>query len=298
MILPLTIGAAIGFGIWVLAFALIPSRPSLASTVNRLHRPPAISLRSDSNATGLDLIGKWIIRRVGPQRFSRYRADLAVLDRPAELFAAHCALAALFGLVIPIVASAGLAVAGIGLNILIPIWASLLFAGLAVFAVVARLGDAADEQREALMLQLGAFLDVLSMLLAAAEADEQALQLAARAGDGRLFTELNRSFREAGISGRPMLTGMEELGRRWEIDELRAIASAGSLASSDGAAVRRTLMAKSRSMRSGQLAAEETQARLQSSKLSLPQFLIAIGLIVMLMYPAVAGFLNSLSSTG
>lgn len=298
MILPLTVGAAIGVGLWLIAFAIIPSRPSLASAVNRLHRPPALSLRSDTNSTGLALIGTWIIRRVGPERFGRYRADLAVLDRPAELFAAHCALAAVFGLVLPVIASSVLAAAGIGVNILIPIWASLLFAGLGVFLVVARLGDAADEQREALRLQLGAFLDVLSMLLAAAEADEQALQLAARAGDGRLFTALNRAFRDAGISGRPMLTGMEELGRRWEIDELRSIAAAGSLASSDGAAVRRTLMAKSRSMRSAQLAAEETQARLQSSKLSLPQFLIAVGLIVMLMYPAVTGFLDNLSATG
>lgn len=298
MILTLTIGAAVGMGLWLLAFATIPSRPSLAAVVNRLHRAPAPSLRADSGSTGLELLGAWLIRRIGPQRFGRFRADLAVLDKPAELFAAHCALAAVTGLAFPVVASGVLAAAGIGVNILIPIWASLLCAGVGVFLVIARLGDAADEQREALLLQLGAFLDVLSMLLAAAEADEQALQLAARAGDGRLFTALNRAFRDAGISGRPMLTGMDELGRRWEIDELRSIASAGSLASSDGAAVRRTLMAKSRSMRSAQLAAEETEARLRSSKLSLPQFLIAVGLIVMLMYPAVVGFLDNLSSTG
>ena len=297
MIVPLTIGATVGLGLWLIAFALIPPRPSLASTITRLHRPPAISVRSDVNATGINLIGKWIIRRIGPSKFARFRADLAVLDRPAELFAAHCALAAITGLAFPIIATAALSAAGIGVNVLIPIWASLLFAGIGVFLVVARLGDAADEQREALLLQLGAFLDVLSMLLAAAEADEQALQLAARAGDGRLFNELSRAFRDAGISGRPMLTGMDELGRRWDIDELRSIASAGSLASSDGAAVRRTLMAKSRSMRSAQLAEEETQARLRSSKLSLPQFLIAVGLIVMLLYPAVAGFLNNLSTT-
>ena len=296
MILPLTIGAAMGLGVWLIAVAVIPSRPSLASTISRLHRPPAVSLRSDTNATGIELIGKWIIRRVGPDRFGRYSAHLSVLDRPAEVFAAHCALAAVAGLAFPIVATTVLAAAGIGVNILIPIWISLLFAVIGVFLVVARLADAADEQRKTLLLQLGAFLDVLSMLLAAAEADEQALQLAARAGDGRLFNALARSFRDAGISGRPMLTGMDDLGKRWEIDELRSIASAGSLASSGGAAVRRTLMAKSRSMRSAQLAAEETDARLRSSKLSLPQFLIAIGLIVMLLYPAVAGFLNNLSA--
>lgn len=295
MIVPLTIGATVGFGLWLIAFALIPSRPSLASTITRLHRPPTISARSDINATGINLVGKGIVRRVGPARFARFAADLAVMDRPAELFAAHCALAAMAGLAFPVVAAAALSTAGIEVNVLIPVWASLLFAVIGVFLVVARLGDAADQQRDALLLQLGAFLDVLAMLLAAAEADEQALQLAARAGDGRLFNELARSFRDAGISGRPMLTGMDELGRRWEIDELRSIASAGSLAASDGAAVRRTLMAKSRSMRSAQLAEEETQARLRSSKLSLPQFLIAVGLIVMLLYPAVAGFLNNLS---
>jgi tight adherence protein C len=298
MIVPLTIGATVGFGLWMLALAIIPTRPSLASAIARLHRPATTPLRAASNATGLELVGAWIIRRVGPQRFSRYGCDLAVLNRPPELFAAHCAVAGIVGMTLPVIAASALTATGIGLNVLLPIWASLIAAAVGVVLVVARLGDAANEERDTLRLQLGAFLDVLSMLLAAAEADEQALQLAARAGDGRLFDALARAFRDAGIAGRPMLTGMHELGRRWELDELTAIAAAGSLASSDGAAVRRTLMAKSRSMRNAQLAEEETRARLQSSKLSLPQFLIAIGLIVLLMYPAVAGFLDNLSTTG
>src|SRR6478735_7456717 len=282
----LTAGAIAGLGCWLLCLAIIPTRPPLTAAINRLHRQPPPPTSDRTEASRAELLGHWVVQRVGPQRFTRYRSDLAVLDRPVEVFAAQCAIAFIVGLTIPAIAAVGFATVGITVGVLIPIWIAVVCAVTGPVLVVLRLHDAATEQRDALRLQLGAFLDVLAMLLAAAEADEQALQLAARSGDGRLFDALTRAFRDAAIAGRPMLTGMDTLGQRWDLPELVAIAAAGSLARPNGAAVRRTLMAKAKAMRATQLAAEETDARLRSSKLALPQFLIAVAFIVLLLYPA------------
>jgi tight adherence protein C len=293
----LTVGAIVGLGAWLLCLAIIPARPPLGAAINRLHRQPPPPSSGVAGASRVELLGHWVMERIGPQRFARYRSDLAVLDRPVEIFAAQCALAFIAGLTIPGIVAAVLAAVGVTVGVLIPMWIAVVCAAIGPVLVVLRLHDAAEEQRDALRLQLGAFLDVLAMLLAAAEADEQALQLAARSGDGVLFEALTRAFRDAAIAGRPMLTGMDTLGQRWDLPELVAIAAAGSLAATDGAAVRRTLMAKAKAMRATQLAAEETDARLRSSKLALPQFLIAVAFIVLLLYPALIGLLDGLDPT-
>ena len=171
----------------------------------------------------------------------------------------------------------------------------LIGAGVGVAVVIVSVKEEAETERQSLRHQLGAYLDVLAMLLTAAEADEQALSLAARAGDGRLFRGLQRAYRDAAIAGRPLLTGMGRLGDTWGLIELKEIAEAGSLAASDGAAVRRTLTAKARAMRSAQLAAEETDARLRTNKLGIPQILLAVGFLVLIMYPAFAGLLDGLN---
>ena len=292
MIIPLTIGALVGFGLWLIVLAVVPNRDSLSAVIARLHRTAPLTA---DNPHGL---GGRLVARFGPERFTRSpqrRADLAVLDRPVEVYAAHLAVGTLIGAAIPLVTAAIVRAFGISLGIIVPAWAVLIGAAIGVALVVVNVKEEAETERQALRHQLGAYLDVLAMLLTAAEADEQALGLAAQAGDGRLFRGLQRAYRDASIAGQPLLTGMRRLGVDWGLDELVEIADAGSLAASDGAAVRRTLTAKARAMRSAQLSAEETDARLRTNKLGLPQILLALGFLVLIMYPAFAGLLDGLS---
>ena len=292
MILPLTFGAIVGFGLWLIVLAVVPNRDSLATVIARLHRSSPLT------AEDVHGLGGRLVARFGPDRFVRTpqrRADLAVLDRPVEVYAAHLATAAIVGAAIPLVAATIVRAFGVRLGIIVPIWAVLIGAAIGVALVVVNVKEEAETERTALRHQLGAYLDVLAMLLTAAEADEQALSLAAHAGDGRLFRRLQRAYRDAAIAGQPLLTGMRRLGDEWGLVELIEIADAGSLAASDGAAVRRTLTAKARAMRAAQLSAEETDARLRTNKLGLPQILLALGFLVLIMYPAFAGLLDNLN---
>jgi tight adherence protein C len=292
VILPLTVGAVVGLGLWLIVLAIVPNRDSLATTIARLHRAAPLTV---NHPRGL---GGRLVARLGADRITRNpkrRTDLAVLDRPVEVFAARLAYAALIGGAIPMLLAGASSALGIGLGLIVPIWAVLIGAVVGAAVVAVSVKEEAEAERQALRHQLGAYLDVLAMLLTAAEADEQALSLAARAGDGRLFRGLQRAYRDAAIAGQPLLTGMGRLGDTWGIIELKEIAEAGSLAASDGAAVRRTLTAKARAMRSAQLAAEETDARLRTNKLGIPQILLAVGFLVLIMYPAFAGLLDGLN---
>ena len=282
-------GATAGLGAAVLVVAAAGRRVPLERAVGRLHRTDPYA------ASGAGGVGGWLVARVGRERLVGSRAaDLAVIELSAEQYGAHLAIAAVGGATAPAVAAGIARFAGVSVGLLIPVWVCLAAGVVAVLIVSANVRDRARVERRALRLQLGAYLDMLAMLLSAGEADEQALQLAAVAGDGRLFHALHRVYRDAARTGAPMLSGMAALGDRWAVNELVEIAAAGSLAATDGAAVRRTLMTKARAMRTSQLAEEETDARLRTNKLGLPQILLACGFLLLILYPAFVGLIDGI----
>ena len=291
MILVVTAGATAGLGACLLVIAVVGRREPLARAIGRLHRTNPLPTATTSPGG----VGGWLVNRLGRERVVGSRAaDLAVLDRGAEQYGAHLAAAAIVGMHAPAIAAGALRLTGVTVSLFIPVWACLAAGALGVLIVTANVRDRARVERRALRLQLGAYLDMLAMLLCAGEADEQALQLAAIAGDGRLFRALHRVYRDAARTGAPMLSGMALLGERWAVPELVEIAAAGSLAASDGAAVRRTLMTKARAMRTSQLAEEETDARLRTNKLGLPQILLACGFLLLILYPAFVGLIDGI----
>ena len=134
---------------------------------------------------------------------------------------------------------------------------------------------------------LSAYLDVLVLLLAAGEGPEGAMETAARAGNGPAFIELRRATVQARLSGEPIWDLLDELGRRLGVAELCEIAAAGNLAGERGAAVRRSLMAKARALRTTSLSADEAQARRRSQQMFLPIVLMGVGFILFLLYPLI-----------
>jgi len=134
---------------------------------------------------------------------------------------------------------------------------------------------------------LGAYLDVLVLLLAAQEGPESAMDIAAGAGQGPAFEELRRAVFEARMSGKPVWDTLDALGERFRVVELREIAAAGMLAGESGAAVRRSLTAKARALRQAALAEAEATARRQSQALFAPLVLMGLGFVLFLIFPMV-----------
>ena len=282
----LAAGGAFGAGLIVIYLAFRPAQPSLAEAVGRLHLP-----RVDASSAGWRdrLSRRWLT--IDAQ--SKTGRELTAAGVGAELHAGRTIAGAGIGLVAGPLLAALLAAAGIGMPFVVPIWLALSGSVIGAAVPQVTLRRAAARRRRAFRHALGAYLDLLAMLLAANEGTEGALHHAAEVGDGWAFDELRRALRDARTRGAPMWDALETLGERLDIVELREIAAAADLGGSQGASVRRTLMAKARSLRSHALSGEETDARNRSKQMAMPLMAIAVAFLIFLFYPALAQLTSS-----
>jgi tight adherence protein C len=292
MIAIVAVACALAVGLWLLLGALWPAPVRLAIALRRLHgggwSTAMVTTRHDE-AGGIARLGAWVSRRVRPAVFAdeRTMSDLRVLDRSPAVFAGATILAAVAGMLAGPLLWAVASVGVVPLPFVVPL-ASMVVGALVGWSVPrAALGRDAARARRDFRHALGAYLDVLVLLLAAHEGAESAMDLAARAGRGPAFTELRDAVSQARLSGEAVWERLDELGREMRLPELREIAAAGALAGESGAAVRRSLTAKARALRASALAEAETAARRQSQAMFAPLVLMGMGFVLFLVYPLI-----------
>ena len=272
--------------------AFVTSTPSLVRTVAHLHRPP---IQRVPVMDGWTTFGSRALALVGGRvggHATRQRLDL--VGRTPEVHAALLAAGALSGFIAPLL----LAVVVTWTSATVATWMisvglALGLAAVCVLLVTADLEQRASTASRDLRHQLSAYLDVLTMLLASNQGNEGALRLAADAGDGRLFVELRRRMLEAATAGRPAVSALAALGRDLGVVEMIEIAASASLATSQGAPVARSLVAKTESLRAALQAEQEQDARVRTGKITFP--LVAMGLVFIILglYPALVSIRNT-----
>ena len=232
-------------------------------------------------------LGRWLVKRLRTTTLAdeEVASDLEVVGRPVELYAGSVMLTAIFGASLGPILWATAAMTGTTVPFVVPVWAMMFGAVVGWFLPRLLLRAEATEARRNFRHALGAYLDVLVLLLAAQEGPESAMDLAAQAGQGPAFAELRRAVWQARLGGYAVWDTLDDLGRRLRIGELREVAAAGSLAGESGAAVRQSLTAKARSLRQAALAEAETTARQRSQALFGPLVLMGLGFVVFLVYP-------------
>jgi Flp pilus assembly protein TadB len=291
MLLVVAVAALFAGGVWVVASAVWPAPRQLSAALDELgaasRRQPAFVSAADHQPSLSLSIGRWLVRRVQAGAFAdtRTASDLELVGRPIEVFAGSVALTTIFGALLGPILWGLSALAGTRVPVILPVWASVFGAVVGWFLPRLLLRSEAAEARTDFRHALGAYLDVLVLLLAAHEGPESAMDLAAQAGQGPAFAELRRAVWQARLAGEPVWDKLDDLGRRLRIDELREVAAAGSLAGESGAAVRQSLTAKARALRQTALAEAETAARQRSQALFCPLVLMGLGFVVFLVYP-------------
>jgi pilus assembly protein TadC len=293
MLVIMMVAGGFAAGVWIMAGAVWPPPRPLSAALSHL-RSTGRQRSAFVSADGLDeslalSIGRWIVRRLRGNRLADEQtvSDLELVGRPLELYAGTVALSVIAG------ASAGPALwalaasAGSPLPFVVPVWFMLIGAVGGWIVPRLTLRSEAAQARSDFRHALGAYLDVLVLLLAAQEGPESAMDLAARAGQGPAFAELRRAVWQARLSGDAVWDALDDLGRRLRVTELREIAAAGSLAGESGAAVRQSLTAKARAMRQSALADAEATARKKSQALFAPLVLMGLGFVIFLIYPMV-----------
>jgi tight adherence protein C len=284
--LMLVAGAGLGLGVLIVALSVSRPRPALGPTLARINRPAALAGddRPDERHQILLSLG----RAVGLERTvsDAVRSDLRVLDRSPDAHVVRCVITAVECGSLPLVMTAILTAGGIGFPFAVPL-------GLAVGcglggALLPNLTAHADanKRRQAFKHALGAYLDLVSVNLAAGRGVETALDQAARSGQGWAFVEIRQALYRAKVMGDSPWAGLDRLGSDIGVPEIRELAASVGLAGDSGARVRASLAAKARTLRARGLGEIEEAAQAANERMSLPVVLLVVSFIIFIAFPA------------
>ncbi|RAX20647.1 MULTISPECIES: type II secretion system F family protein [unclassified Actinomyces] len=298
-------GAVSGAGVLLLTLILVPPRVQPAPALAELDtQRDEARLRRDARrlnpAEGalpdwLDTVGfrsAALLRRTGIG-LSSLSSDLAMVGRSLErhlVISLMCGLAA-FAAPLTLV---GVATAlGSITSWETPVLACLVLGALAVILPTVRLRGQADAARRDFRHVVGSYLDLVSMSLAAGRGVPEALDSAATLSDDPAMVRIRDALAAARLRGETPWAAMGQLGDQLRIDELRDLSAALALVAEDGAKIRESLSARATSMRRRELADAEGKAGESSESMLVAQLIIAMGFIVFLVYPALAGIMGS-----
>ena len=273
------------FGLWLVGTGLMQRRPALVRMSHYLaRRPTDIAVAEGS---GWSRFGMRLYR--GRQFPNGVLADLRLVQTPPEAHAAFLVAVMVAGFFAPAIIIGGLQAAGVvSLAVFVPVGLCILAAVLAPLVLHSSMRTNARVVRRDLRYQLSAYLDVVTMLLSANMGNEGALRDAANDGDGRLFIELRQRIVIAEATNRSLVTALSSLGDDLDLVELQQIAASASLGSSAGAPMSRSLTAKCATLRSSLASEQEAEARVKSTKITIPLVGMALLFMTAIIYPALA----------
>ena len=288
----LLILAAVGLSIGVLLIgtAVWPPPVPLDVALARLHepRPTHYSGVMVSRGRAASLVGAPLARTgFGRALTRRLTVELRVAGVAAETLLSRQVLAALVCSLIVPAAMAVMALGGVRVSLMFPLWISVALAAGGFLLPVTEVRVQAAERRRSFRHALGCFLDLVAVRLAGGAGVESALSDSASAGQGWAFMELRQALAESRLMGEPPWAGLDRLGVQLDITELRELAASAALAGDEGARVRASIGAKAKALRVRGLTDAEGAAQAASERMSLPIVLLLVGFIVFLGYPAI-----------
>lgn len=261
-------------------------RPSLERSVRHLRRPAQLPVERAAVPLTTRLGDLALQTGIG-ERALRWRQPLRLIGRTVPTHVGLLILAAVGGLIGPALVVAMLSTIGLlSISVVVPIGLALLGIVVAPCTVHSDAISRSDDVRIDVRHQLSAYLDMVTMLLAGNTGHEGALEQAARAGDGVLFTELRRRMREVGTTGNSLVGALAIVGEDFGVIELTQVAAAAQLSAAEGAPVARTLTAKCSTLRSTLAADEEANARVRNDKVTPPLVGMAVLFMALIIYPA------------
>jgi tight adherence protein C len=290
-------GLSVGGGIWLALSRLSPATPSLAGAVARLDRRPVPTIFGSPTTQGsvAARLGRLLAPRLGADRMrlDRIGRDLAVTNTSIDVHLGQKVLWSLAGgFAVPVIVAL-LAAGGTSVSLTVPSWLAIVGAVGCFFLPDVAVRERATVRRKEFRQCLGAYTDLVVMLLAANEGVTGALEHAAVAGDAWPFVEVRRSLAQARLSAAAPWTALRELGERYGVDELVELASSAQLSGAEGASVRLSLIAKAGTLRDRALSAEEAAAEESSTRMVFPLLLLVLSFVIFVGYPALDSVLQS-----
>ncbi|PSL51393.1 type II secretion system (T2SS) protein F [Saccharothrix carnea] len=297
MITYIALGVGSGTGLWALAVYLFPPRPALGAILAYATAPPAPAPILATDDTG------WAAR-LGRPAVAPLRAlglpcphlakDLAVIGRSTSTHLAEKATLTVAGLLLPILLTVVLTVAGLGPGFEFPIIAGLVLAAVGFVLPDLHARSEAAKLRTGFRHALSAYLDLVWITLAGGAGVDSALGDSVTIGRGWAFEQIRRALDTARLTRTTPWATLRRLGEELDVTELAELAASVSLAGTEGAKVRTSLAAKAGALRTHQITEAEGDAQAATERMSLPVMALFLGFLAFIAYPALTQVLNGL----
>jgi tight adherence protein C len=285
-------GACLGVGLWAFAVWLVPPKPSLQVVLATLSAP-------SSSSTGMSPV--WRIKHRIAGAVSSFglptaglRADLNVVGGDVERHLVSKAVGGLVGAALGSFVGLALVISGAGSPWMASVVAIAAFAAIGLLLPDLKVREAAQLRRSAFRHALGAYLNLVRILLAGGAGVDSALADAADVGTGWAFHQLRQALVTAQVTRTTPWEAFEQLGEDLNLRQLSDLAAAVGLAGTDGARIRSSLASKAAALRAREITNSEGEARAASERMSLPLVLLMLGFLLFIGYPALVSVLNGL----
>jgi tight adherence protein C len=294
----LILGALGGLALFLLVFALLPRRVTLAKQVAAFDAarpgPRGGGYLSGDESEFSRRLGSGLAAFCAEQgwEFPSLRANLSLIGKSFENYLATKVLLGVFGLLLGPILLLFARIAGFDIPFVIPVWLGLVLAIIFFFLPDLEVKQKSDARRRDFRHAIGSFLDLVSMNLAGGRGVPEALMAASEIGSGWALGRIRDALAGARLAGQTPWQALGQLGDEVRVDELRDLAAALSLVSEDGAKVRESLSARAASLRRRELADLEGQAGEKSQSMLVAQMLLVAGFLVFLTYPMIGVLLG------
>jgi tight adherence protein C len=289
-------GAVAGAGAFLLVWALMPQRRSLAQQLAAFDagragaaaRPVSrftpgaesqVTWRLDAGLSAFCAEQGW--------EFPSVRANLSLAGKSFESYLATKVTLAAAGFAFAPLTFVALQAVGVQVPVVVPALLGVLLAVTFFFLPDLELRQQADQRRRDFRHAVGAFLDLVSMNLSGGRGVPEALMAASEIGQGWAMWRIRDALANARITGQTPWQALGCLGDEIRLDELRDLSAALSLVADDGAKVRQSLTARAASLRRREVAELEGEAGEKSQVMLVAQMLMCAGFMIFLAYPAI-----------
>lgn len=288
------VGALVGAGVWLVGRGLLRRRVPLLRALSDYHRRGPRT----GDAAGEQFPG-WRNRaeRHALRIVESFGFDLGTLGADLRIIGRSPAQHAFAKLAGALLAAVALGAAGYGARLLglaPPAWsvavpAALGFLGGYVGADGA-LRKKATERREQFLRALGAYMDLVKILVAGGSHSDGALYQAAAVGSGWAFDELKAAMDWSRVNGKSPSAGFERLAAEIGVADVEELAATIRLTAEQGASPAEALACKAEMLSTLELANARMKADSMTERMSIPTVVVAIAFVMFVGYPA----LNSL----
>jgi type II secretion system (T2SS) protein F len=277
-------GAAAGLGLFLIVAEAVPAPPRIDAALARIDGPAPAAPRGGQSLEAI--VGRWMAAHLaGTGGLVIPRTDLALLGRTPEKFLVHKLVAAMAGLASFALFGAFLAVAGLSVPWEVPAAASVAAAtGMFFFPDYDVRAEAARRRRDFSQAWIS-YLQLVRLARAAGAGTSEALEYAARIGNGWAFTRIADVLDAARRAHEPPWTGLAALGEEIGVPQVSELADTAQIAGSEGTKLAATLAAKTESLRNQMLSDVRAQVNSRTTTMIVPLTLLGLGFVLLMAFP-------------